>query len=67
MLQFISVGVMQYLMGPVQLFGQLAFIPIFMYNGKKGYTSRLLQWGFYLYYPLHLLVLYFISIYLPAI
>lgn len=61
LLQFLSIGVMQYLMGTIQLFGQLAFIPIFLYNGKKGRTSKFLQWAFYLYYPLHLLLLYLIA------
>lgn len=50
-----------------QAFSLLALIPIFLYNGKKGATpqkpmaAKALQWSFYLFYPLHLLVLYLIS------
>ena len=34
------------------------FIPINMYNGKRGFIkSKLLKYGFYLFYPLHILVL----------
>lgn len=36
-----------------------AIIPLF-YNGKKGYSSKKLQYGFYLYYPLHLVLLFVI-------
>ena len=45
----------------------LALIPIFLYNGKKGkqpghlMTAKALQWGFYLFYPLHMLLLYLIT------
>lgn len=39
----------------------LACIPIFFYNGKKGYKSRLSQYFFYFYYPLHLIIIVAIS------
>ena len=38
-----------------------AFLPISLYNGKRGFIcGRLLKYAFYLVYPLHLLVLFFI-------
>lgn len=35
----------------------LALIPIWMYKGKQGYHSKALQYSYYAFYPLHLLVL----------
>ena len=43
------------LIGGVQDFAVLALIPIYMYNGKKGYNKS--KWLFYAYYPLHLLII----------
>lgn len=40
-----------------QGFALLALIPIWLYRGKQGYHSRTLQYGYYAFYPLHLLVL----------
>lgn len=40
----------------------LAMILIFLYNGEKRSQSKSLQWTFYLFYPVHLLVLYGISL-----
>ena len=35
-----------------------AFIPINMYNGKRGFVkSRILKYAFYVFYPAHLLIL----------
>lgn len=46
---------------PIQLFGTVAMFPIALYNGKKAIQderiSRILQKGFYMFYPIHLLVL----------
>lgn len=35
----------------------LALVPIWLYKGKQGYHSKALQYGYYLFYPLHLLIL----------
>lgn len=57
----------------VQLFGQtrflmrqgfalLALIPIWLYRGKQGYHSKWLQYAYYGFYPVHLLILGIIKI-----
>ena len=38
-------------------FGLLGFLPIFLYNGKRG---RGLKWLFYVFYPGHLLLIYLV-------
>ena len=44
-----------------QEWAALALIPISLYTGKKATSHKLIQWGFYLFYPLHLLLLYLVS------
>jgi len=43
---------------PIQAFAILSIIPIWLYNGKKGGGGKWLQYGSYLFYPLHMLVLW---------
>ena len=40
-----------------QGFALLALIPIWLYRGKQGYHSKALQYSYYGFYPLHLLIL----------
>ena len=40
-----------------QGFALLALIPIWLYRGKQGYHSRALQYSYYAFYPVHLLIL----------
>lgn len=45
---------------PLQSIGILSLIPIWLYNGEKGIKSKKLQYTFYLFYPVHMLVIYLI-------
>ena len=51
-----------------QIYGVLALLFIFLYNGKKGayptkaLPAKLVQYGFYMFYPLHQLVLWLIRV-----
>lgn len=40
-----------------ELFALLALIPVFRYDGRKLTHSKAAQWGFYLFYPVHILIL----------
>lgn len=43
---------------PMELFGLAALVPILCYRGHKRTHSKTLQWAFYLFYPVHLTVLW---------
>lgn len=42
---------------PVQSFALFSFIPIWLYNGKKGGGGKFLQYGTYGFYPVHIAIL----------
>lgn len=59
---------------PVELFGKtyeiatqgfavFALIPIWLYGGRKGKSSKIMQYGFYAFYPLHMLIIYLLVTY----
>ena len=39
----------------------LSLIPICLYNGQRGYNSKIIQYAFYLYYPLHIIIILLIK------
>lgn len=45
-------------MVPMELFGILSMVPMYCYSGRKVTRSKGVQWAFYLFYPVHLLVLW---------
>ena len=52
-----SVNFIMSMGSPVQIFGACSILPICLYNGKKGVS---LKYFFYVIYPVHLLLFYFI-------
>ena len=60
--------IIQFLIGssilPMKLMASLSFIPINMYNGKRGFIKgNIAKYLFYAFYPLHLLSLYLLRNY----
>ena len=45
----------------LQVISILSFIFIVFYNGKRGYNKKWFQYGMYLYYPLHIILLFGLS------
>ena len=43
-------------MGGVEFYAVLALIPILLYNGQRGRQTKVMQYGFYIFYPAHLLL-----------
>ena len=48
----------------VQLFSILGMLPIYYYSDTKLTNSKAVQWAFYLFYPMHLFVLWLILLFL---
>ena len=44
-------------MGGVEVYAVLALIPILLYNGQRGRQTKEMQYGFYIFYPAHLLLI----------
>ena len=49
---------------PVQAFAVFALLPIWLYNGKPAkWSSPVFRYAAYVFYPLHMLLLYLIAVY----
>ena len=60
--QFLSVAAINICyFGKIQQAGALALIPIWFYNGTRGPSAK---YFFYVFYPVHLFLLYLIRRYL---
>ena len=46
---------------PSQGFAVFALVPIWLYGGRKGCSNKVMQYGFYAFYPVHMLMLYLIK------
>ncbi len=45
---------------PIQGYAVFALIPIWLYGGRKGKGGKIVQYSFYAFYPVHMLILYLI-------
>jgi len=45
---------------PWQIYSVFAAIPIIFYSGKRGYNARWFQYGCYIYFPMHFIIIYLI-------
>ena len=58
-------GLIYYSSSDIQFLAVLAVIPIVCYNQRPGLRHPVIQYAFYLFYPLHLLALHYVSIIRP--
>ena len=61
-LAFFSIGVMGGYLS-IELWSLAALVPIWLYNGQRGFSHKAVQYGFYAFYPVHILVLSLIAMY----
>ena len=45
----------------IQELAAFAVLPIALYSGQKSTSNKAVQWAFYLFYPVHLMVLYLVG------
>jgi len=45
---------------PWQIYALFAAIPILLYSGKRGYNAKWFQYGCYIYFPTHLILIFLI-------
>ena len=58
-IQLVGLGLFCWFCTPwrIELLGILAMVPICLYNGERGFSNRAVQYGFYAFYPAHILLL----------
>jgi hypothetical protein len=55
---FTASNSLSYIVETISTFGFLAVGYLLLnYNGKRGYSPNWIKWGFYVFYPLHLILL----------
>ena len=47
----------------IELWSLAALVPIWLYNGQRGFSPKAVQYGFYAFYPVHILILSLIAMY----
>ena len=61
-LAFFSIGVMGGYLS-IELWSLVSLAPIWLYNGQRGFSHKAVQYGFYAFYPVHILILSLIAMY----
>ena len=61
-LAFFCIGVMGGV--TIELWALTALVPIWLYSGQRGVSHKAVQYGFYAFYPVHILILSLIALYL---
>ena len=59
---FFSLGVMGGYLS-IELWSLVSLAPIWLYNGQRGFSHKAVQYGFYAFYPVHILILSLIAMY----
>ena len=59
-LPFYDNGIDQLVDGALQSSMFFSVIFLFFYNGRKGYSNKVIQYTFYFYYPVHIMLIYLI-------
>ncbi len=78
LIKYVLFGLICYLFfGLIEMYALLAVIPLLLYNGKRGFrkdgnglyegsrtgfAAQLVRYLFYIFYPVHLLILHFIAV-----
>ena len=60
-LAVLSIGIMGGV--SIELWSLAALLLLWLYNGRRGYSNRVVQYGFYAFYPVHILILSLIALY----
>ena len=48
----------------IELWSLMSLVPIWLYNGKRGISNKAVQYAFYAFYPVHILLLSLLALYL---
>lgn len=50
-------------MNSIQIYSIFSLIPIIFYNGERGYDKKWFKYGSYIFFPLHLVIIYLITLF----
>jgi len=53
----IGIAACSYMCGGLEWYAMFALIPIYFFNGERGYYNKYVKWAEYAFYPVHLLIL----------